>query len=98
MDGWHSQSKSGAFGVTLPEGPVVRASSCRAKSRCDPRVTPSRMDVGCRGVASVADPLRLVFCVRAAQGAIVAQIGGLIGVKEAAAIQAMIASASNFGS
>ena len=26
MDGRHSQSKSGAFGVTLPEGPVVRAS------------------------------------------------------------------------
>jgi membrane protein len=40
----------------------------------------------------------LVFGREAAQGAIIAQIGGLIGVKEAAAIQAMIASASDFGS
>lgn len=40
----------------------------------------------------------LVFGREAAQGAIVAQIGGLIGVKEAEAIQAMIASASDFGS
>lgn len=40
----------------------------------------------------------IVFGREAAQGAIVAQIGGLIGVQEAAAIEAMIASASDFGS
>lgn len=40
----------------------------------------------------------LVFGRDAAQGAIVAQIGGLIGSKEAEAIQTMIASAGNFGS
>ena len=40
----------------------------------------------------------LAFGREAAQGAIVAEIGGLIGVKEAAAIEAMIASASNVGS
>ena len=40
----------------------------------------------------------LVFGREAAQGAVVAEIGGLIGVKEAAAIEAMIVSASNVGS
>lgn len=40
----------------------------------------------------------IVFGREAAQGAIVAQIGGLIGVQEAAAIEAMIASAGDFGS
>ena len=40
----------------------------------------------------------LVFGREAAQGAIVAQIGGLVGDNGAAAIQTMIASASNFGS
>lgn len=40
----------------------------------------------------------LAYGEEAARGAIVAQIGGMIGAKEAAAIQEMIASASNFGS
>lgn len=40
----------------------------------------------------------LVFGREAARGAIVAEIGGLIGVKEASGIEAMIASASNVGS
>src|SRR4051794_41033300 len=39
----------------------------------------------------------LVFGREAAQGAIVAQIGGLIGVKKTAAIQGMISSASKLG-
>ena len=40
----------------------------------------------------------LIFGRDAAQGAIVAEIGGLIGVKEASGVEAMIASASNVGS
>ena len=40
----------------------------------------------------------LAFGQEAAQGAIVAEIGGLIGAKEAAAVEAMVASASNIGS
>jgi len=40
----------------------------------------------------------LAFGREAAQGAIVAELGGLIGSKEASALEAMIASASNFGS
>ena len=40
----------------------------------------------------------LVFGREAAQGAVVAEIGGLIGTKEATAIEAMIASAGNVGS
>jgi membrane protein len=40
----------------------------------------------------------LAFGREAAQGAIVAELGGLIGTKEASALEAMIASASNVGS
>ncbi|NDW07522.1 YihY/virulence factor BrkB family protein [Jiella pacifica] len=46
-------------------------------------------------VVSVAG---LIYGREAAQGAIVEEIGGLIGTKPAAAIEAMIASANNFGS
>jgi membrane protein len=40
----------------------------------------------------------LVFGREAAQGAIVAELGGMIGTNEASALEAMIASASNVGS
>ncbi len=40
----------------------------------------------------------LVFGREAAQGAIVAELGGLIGTNEASALETMIASASNVGS
>ena len=40
----------------------------------------------------------LVFGREAAQGAIVAELGGLLGKESAAAIEAMIQSASNIGS
>lgn len=40
----------------------------------------------------------LVFGREAAQGAIVAELGGLLGDKEASALEALIASASNVGS
>jgi membrane protein len=40
----------------------------------------------------------LAFGREAAQGAIVSELGGLIGTKEASALEAMIASASNVGS
>ena len=46
-------------------------------------------------VVSVAG---LIYGREAAQGAIVAEIGGVIGAEAAAAIEAMIASASDFGS